>query len=147
MPRPNTKVNSDMVNSSWKDIWEPEYQALLADINKIVNLYFDNEDDDGENVINISDIDIKYPDTNHYQKLAIILTHYSILNTSDYSEDIEDANQFLPGTAFPSKKTGFGSNDESKYEHESYYHICKHIKYVFTPRTISPLSRKLPLTS
>ena len=137
MPRPNTKVNtekvnSDMVNSSWKDIWEPEYQALLGDINKIVNLYFNNGDDDEADGINISNIDTKYPDTYHYRKLAIILTHYSILDTGNYSEDIENTNQFLPGTAFPSKKIGFGFNDENKYEHESYYHVCKHIDDIMT---------------
>lgn len=99
-------------------------------MSKIINIYFENTDNGEDEIINISNIDTKYPDTDHYQKQAKILTYYSILDPVENTEDSESKNLFLPGRTFPNMKIGSGPDYESKYKHESYWHICKHINTI-----------------
>lgn len=120
MPRPEVLPGK----ADWKDVWEPEYQALFASLTDITALKYRTE---SENILDLTDIDSDFPTLTHYKDLARLLQKYSILLPSPKDNVNNPNTTYRIGPSFPEDANPTSKEYELKYDQEIFYYLCRHI--------------------
>jgi len=135
MPRPDEFGEI----SNWSTAWNPEYQALFANVTDITSLQHQTETEDS---LDLTEIESDFPPLNHYQDLARILSKYSILRSPP--DDVENPGTiYRLGPSFPDVANPISKEHKSKYDQEAFYDLCKHINRLCeTADQDSPVTKK-----